>query len=215
MAAEYYNAFADLDQRSWKVIAAEAPFGRHGEVVLGETDKVVVYWQGKPDLVIWEESTGVLAPLDQKTKDHIPYNVNEIWKPHNQLAGYIYSIGAIANDLGFSNIIVDRCIVSVCARLRAATPKKGASQKPRFVRVRPHYSQDELEEWRRGMVRKAERLRFAIESQDWQRNEKACHVYGGCEFRGICSRPAGVRELMVKSDYELVDPWSPFEGEED
>lgn len=215
MAAQYYTTFAELDQRSWKVIAAEAPFGRHGEVMLGETDKVVVYWQGKPDLVIWEEITGVLAPLDQKTKDHIPYNVNEIWKPHNQLAGYIYSVGVIANDLGFSNINVDRCIVSVCARLRSADPKKGAAPKPRFVRVRPHYSQDEIEEWRSGMVRKAERLRYAIESQDWQRNEQSCHVYGGCEFRGICSRPQGVRELMVKSDYELVEPWTPFEGEED
>ena len=222
MAAQYYQNFYVQDARDWRVICAEAPFGRHGEVVIGETDKVVVYWQGKPDLVVWEEKTGVLAPLDQKTKDYIPYNVNTIWKPHNQMAGYIYAIQCIAKDLGFAEINVDRCIVSVCGRLKPAEPrKKGDAPKPRFVRVRPTFTRDEIEEWRLGILKKAERMRYCLienvigHGDTFTRNESACHIWSGCEYRGICSRPAGVRPLIIQSDYIVQDAWTPFDSEED
>jgi hypothetical protein len=221
MAGQYYQTYAERDMRDWKVIAAEAPFGQHGEVVVGETDKVIVYWQGKPDLVVWEEKTGVLAPLDQKTKDYIPYNVEQIWKPHNQMSGYVYSLEQIASDLGFGNINVDRCIISVCGRLQPATPKtKGASPKPRFVRVRPTFSRDEITEWCHGILHKAHRLRDCIEktkefgSETWTRNEQSCHLYAGCDYRPICSRPPGVRPILIQCDYMVSDPWTPFDDED-
>ena len=215
MAAEYFQSFALQDMRDWRIIGAELAFGRHGEVCLGETDEVVVYWQGKPDLVIWEEKTGCLAPLDQKTKDYIRSDVQNIWKPHNQTAVYIYSIGQIAKDLGFDSITVDRCIISVCGRLRPAEPrKKGDSPKPRFIRVRPHYSVEEIEEWRTRQMWMAEAMKHSIQTGQFTTNDKACHLYAGCDYRGICSRPAGVRPLVIQSDFEIKEPWSPFEEED-
>ena len=215
MAAEYYQSFALQDMKDWKVIGAELAFGRHGEVIVGETDKVVVYWMGKPDLVIYEEKTNCLAPLDQKTKDYIKSDVQNIWKPHTQTAGYIYSIGQIAKELGYDGITVDRCIISVCGRLRPAEPrKKGDSPKPRFIRVRPHYAVEEIAEWQANILILAEQMRTSLEKNQWTRNDKACHLYAGCDFRGICSRPEGVRPLVIQSDYELKEPWSPFDDDE-
>jgi hypothetical protein len=215
MAAEYYQQFALQDMKDWKVIGAEVPFGRHGEVIVGETDKVVVYWMGKPDLVIYEEKTGCLAPLDQKTKDYIRSDFQNIWKPHTQTAGYIYSIGQIAKDLGFDGITVDRCIISICGRLRPAEPKKkGDAPKGRFLRVRPHYAIEEIQEWQQGILTMAEQLRTSLESNKWTRNDHACHLYSGCDYRGICSRPAGVRPLIIQSDYELKEPFTPYDDED-
>jgi hypothetical protein len=215
MAAEYYQSFALQDMKDWKVIGAELAFGRHGEVIVGETDKVVVYWMGKPDLVIYEEKTNCLAPLDQKTKDYIKSDVQNIWKPHTQTAGYIYSIGQIAKELGYDGITVDRCIISVCGRLRPAEPrKKGDSPKPRFIRVRPHYAVEEIAEWQANILILAEQMRTSLEKNQWTLNDKACHLYAGCDFRGICSRPEGVRPLVIQSDYELKEPWSPFDDED-
>jgi hypothetical protein len=215
MAAQYYDTFAEQDMRNWTVIAAEEPFGRHGDVCVGENDKVVVFWQGKPDLVVYEAATGVLAPIDQKTKDYIPYDVEKIWKPNSQMAGYIYALGVIANDLGYSNAIVDRCVLSVCGRLKPATPqKKGANPKPRFARVRPTWSQDELNEWRIGILNKAKRMRHIIETGEITRNEFQCHIYAGCEYRRLCSQPAGVRPIVIGADFNKQDPWTPFEDED-
>ena len=215
MAAEYFQSFALQDMRDWRIIGAELAFGRHGEVCLGETNEVVVYWQGKPDLVIWEEKTGCLAPLDQKTKDYIRSDVQNIWKPHTQTAGYIYSIGQIAKEIGFDGATVDRCIISVCGRLQPAVPKrKGDSPKPRFIRVRPHYSVEEIGEWRTRQMWMAEAMKHSIQTGQFTTNDKACHLYAGCDYRGICSRPAGVRPLVIQSDFEIKEPWSPFEEED-
>jgi hypothetical protein len=213
MAAQYYDRFAQQDFRDFKIISAEAPFGRHGDVCVGETSEVIVYWQGKPDLVVYENATGVLAPLDQKTKDCITKDVNEIWKPHCQLTGYVFALAQIARDLGFTQT-PDRCIVSVCGRLPAATDKVTKLEKPRFARVRPQFSVEEIEEWRQGILTKAEDLRRSMERGRWTRNEFACHQWSGCDFRPLCSRPAGVRPLISQSDYIVTDPWSPFDEEE-
>lgn len=217
MAAQYYDTFAEQDMRDWHIIAAEEPFGRAGDILLGESDEVVVFWQGKPDLVVFDPKTNVLAPIDQKTKDYIPYDIQNIWKPNNQMPGYIFALSQIAGDLGYTNVMTDRCVLSVCGRLMPATPqKKGATPKPRFTRVYPTWNEAELNEWRRGIVAKAERMRFVIQNpHKVTRNEFQCHIYGGCEFRGICSRPEGVRPIVIQSDFVRRDPWTPFEEEED
>ena len=214
MAAQYYNNFAPNDFRDWKIISAEVPFGRHGDICLGEQDGVTVYWQGKPDLVIYEQSSNVVAPLDQKTKDYIPYNVNEIWKPHLQLAGYVYSLGQIARDLGYEQT-PDRCIFSVCGRLQPAVDKNTKLPKARFARIRVQFSVDEIEEWRLNILRVAKRLRSSIEDNRFTRNDGfICHIYSGCDFRPLCARPAGVRPIVIQSDYVVTDPWSAFDDED-
>lgn len=211
MACQYYNQYAENDFRNWKIIGAEKPFGGSNEVFIGEDNKVMVFYQGRPDLVVYETPTDSLMPLDQKTKDYITNDVERIWKPHSQTAGYIYAVQKVARDLGFDRT-VDRCLISVCARnVRKTAPKKGETEKPRFRRVRPTYSPQELQEWQATIMRKANRLREALEYNSITRCDGFnCHVYGGCEYRQLCAVPAGSREMLKTQDYIQVKPWSPL-----
>jgi hypothetical protein len=223
MAAKYFNTYAAQDAQNWKVIAAERAYGAHGEVMVGEerayrplsdmedASRIIVFYMGKPDLVVFEPKTGLLMPVDHKTKDTIPYNVEVIWKPHPQTAGYIYAVREIAEDLGYDKVIVDRCVINVATRLE---PGPKAKNQQRFRRVLVHYSESEIEEWRTEIMAKAWQLRDAIENNQFIRRESACHLYAGCEFRGVCSQPPQNRELVIKSDFKKAEPWSPYDEDE-
>jgi hypothetical protein len=43
----------------------------------------------------------------------------------------------------------------------------------------------------------------------WPMNDKACHQYGGCQFRMICSKSPEVRERFLESYFHRV-PWNPL-----
>lgn len=216
MALEYYESFADVDHRNWTVIGAEKGFGRKDEVLVGEDDKVIVHYVGKPDLVVLENASGKLLPVDHKTKDSVPGNVNEIYKPHPQTAGYIFACNSIAHELGLSTKDTDRCIIRVAARLRPTDKPRSGVKRPRFVNVYPNYNLDELEEWRKDIMAKAHRLRYAIEHDEFIPRESACHLfYHGCQFRGVCSTPPASRELVLKSNFTKIEPWTPYSVEED
>lgn len=207
MIVRYHDCYFEHDSRHWKILAAEKGFGLRGEVLLGENKDVVVYYVGKPDLTIYEQANNVLAPLDHKTNDYIPWDVQVKYKPHAQTAGYIFAIQKIARDLGYDQI-VDRCIINVCGRIES---KEG---KARFTRVYPGYAPDELEEWRRMLIEKATRLRQCIEHDEWIWKESSCHLYGGCEYRGIDAVPPQTRGIIIESSYQVVPPWSPYEVDE-
>jgi hypothetical protein len=217
MACQYYATYYEHDVRNWKVIGAEKPFGGASEVLIGEDDRVVVYYEGKPDLVLYEVPTGQLMPFDQKTKDYISSDNSVIWKPHSQTAGYIYSVQAIAKNLGYDQT-VDRCVISVCGRLLPAKPRtKGASPKPRFMRVYPQYSVQEIEEWRSTIMKKANRLRVVLENpkETTRVDGFLCHVFAGCDYRRLCAVAPGARKNVAATDYVQVRSWSPYNDEEE
>jgi len=217
MAVQYYNQYAENDFRNWRIIGAENPFGGKNEVLVGEDDKVVVYYQGRPDLIVYDKQIDALMPLDQKTKDYIDYGIDLQYKPHSQMTGYVYATQTVARSLGWDRV-VDRCIVSVCARkVRKTALKKGETPKPRFRRVFPTFNPQEVQEWQRTIMKKANALRRVVKTNDPIRADGfACHVYGGCDYRLICSQPEGGHGSIKKADYVKVKPWSPlFEDEDD
>lgn len=222
MALEYYDSFAAVDFRSWTIIGSEKGFGLRNEILVGEDQDVVVHYVGKPDLVVIENSSGKLLPVDHKTKDSIPGNINEQFKPHPQTAGYIFACNELARQLGLSTKDTDRCIIRVAARLRPTdNPRKqknGAPgiKRPRFVNVYPNYSLAELAEWQHDIMAKARRLRYTIEHDEFIPRESACHLfYHGCQFRGVCSTPPASRDLVLRSNFTKIDPWTPYNVEED
>lgn len=222
MALEYYDSFAEVDFRSWKIVGAEKGFGLNNEILIGEDDLVVVHYTGRPDLSVLEYASGKVMPLDFKTKESIPGNVNELFKPHPQTVGYIFAINELVKQLGLSTKETDRCIIRVCARTRPTDnprKKKDGSPgviKPRFVNVYPNYNSAEIEEWKQGIMAKARRLRYAIEHNEFIPREKACHLfYHGCQFRGVCSTPPASRELVLRSNFTKIEPWTPYNVEED
>lgn len=232
MALEYYNAFGAAHFTQWQVIGAELGFGWQDELPLGEDDKVVVYYGGKPDLILLDKSQNMIMPLDFKTKDNVPGNVNVMFKPHPQTAGYIFAVGKLLTQLKGQVLehvtpatsvppILDikaptKCVIMMCARFRPTEKPRDGIRKPRFIPVYPNYTADEIEEWRQSVMEKCRRLRDSIERSVWTPRESACHLfYNGCQFRRVCSMPQNVREASLRSDFVKIDPWKPYDVEED
>jgi hypothetical protein len=224
MASEYYEAFAKHHYTQWQVIGAELGFGWRDELPLGEDDKVVVYYGGKPDLVIVDRSQNMVMPLDFKTKDSVPGNASVMYKPHPQTAGYIFAVSKMLEDcyrLGSTEInnppkAPTKCIIMICARFRPTDKPRSGIRSPRFMPVYPMYTADEIEEWRRSVIEKCRRLRDSIERGYFPPRESACHLfYHGCQFRRVCSQPAATRDMILRSDFVKIEPWSPYRVEED
>jgi hypothetical protein len=211
MASRYYETTFQHDIVNWRIIAVEYGFGLRREVLIGESDLVVVYYMGKPDLVILSKGDDQLMPVDHKTTDYIKGDTQRKYKPHPQTVGYIYAVNTLANTLGIERKSCDRCCINVGARNEPTDkPRDGGPPKPRFTRVYPCYSPDEVEEWRQSLVAKAERMRQSIEAQMFLRNESACHLYAGCEFRGVCSVPPASRDVIIKANYSEGEAWVPY-----
>jgi hypothetical protein len=210
MAAQYFDFSYGYDVNFWKIIGIEAGFGRNREVMVGENKKVIVYYIGKPDLMVEEQ--GRIIPIDHKTKDHITSDLQTKFKPHAQTAGYLVAGQVIADKLGLAKKL-DRVIINCAARLEPSDNPRNGQKKPRFLRIPVDYSQEELQHWREQVVQKATRLRYCIENNEWLWNDKSCHVYSGCEFRPLHSRPEGARLVMVQAHYQEVDPWIPYDTE--
>jgi len=212
MISQYFTAQADIDRQSWRIIATEAGFGRKRECLIGENDKVVVYLIGVPDLIILTQER--LMPVDHKTKDKIDRDIQGQFKPHRQTAGYIYSTNLIAKDLGYDRV-VDRCVINVAARSEPTDKPRDGIKRPRFTRVYPSYSQEELKEWQADNIADATRMREAIETDHFRHNDQACHKYNrNCAYRPICSVKPSSRLVVIKANYEVAKAWVPYEVDE-
>lgn len=228
MALEYHNAFGKQHYSQWQIIGTELGFGWKDELPLGEDDKVVVYYGGKPDLVILDKAQNMIMPLDFKTKDNIAGNASVMFKPHPQTAGYIFAVSKMLSQLKLATVAggpgqgvlnikePTKCIIMMCARLRPTEKPRDGVRKPRFLPIYPNYSDAEIEEWRLSVMEKCRRLRDSIERSVWTPRESACHLfYHGCQFRRVCSQPANIREALLRADFVKVEPWHPYDVEED
>ena len=212
MIDEYWRDYAQHDQQRWNIVAAEAGFGRKREVCIGENDRVVVYYIGKPDLFIIND--GRLIPLDHKTVNNIRSDLTKKYKPHPQMQGYIVVGEVLARQLGY-DVTVDRCIMNIAGRTPPSDKPRDGVKKARFIRIHPGYSRDELAEWRSQTLLKVTRLRHVLETDEWTRNEAACHLYAGCDYRGIDSVTPSARPDIINAGFVKVEPWVPYEVEED
>lgn len=211
MTSRYYETTFQHDVYNWRIIAVEYGFGLRHEVLVGENDQVVVYYMGKPDLVVLSKGDDQLMPVDHKTTDYIKGDTQKKYKPHPQTVGYIYAVNTLAKTLGIERKLCDRCCINVGARNEPTDkPRDGGPPKPRFTRVYPCYNPQEVEEWRQALVAKASAMRSAIEGEFFFRNESACHLYAGCEFRGICAVPLASRNIIIKANYDEAEPWVPY-----
>lgn len=80
----------------------------------------------------------------------------------------------------------------------------------RFVRGFTYRSPDRLEEWlgeTRYWISRAEECSVR---DYWPMNTTSCDKYGGCEFRGICSKSPVVREKFLESEFMKEELWNPL-----
>ena len=221
MISRYYEAFGELHSKNWEVIAAEKTFGDKRSIFVGGFGSFKepclvhkVYWTGKPDLFIRDRVEDRLMPIDHKTRERIDSDIHSRFKPHQQIAGYIYSSQKIMSSLGWDKTI-DRCIVNVAARTEPSEKPRDGKPKPRFVQVYPQFSQEEIEEWRLQILYKVERLQISIESEFFTWNEAACHNYSGCQYRRLHSVKPSSRDIVIQSDFVPAERWTPYETPEE
>jgi len=208
MIAEYGARQLPIDYKTWKIIAAEASFGRNREVCIGETDKIVLYWMGQPDLfVIFNDR---IMPVDHKSLSQIDNYTQRKYKPHIQIPGYIIAGQVLLRSLGYE-LPCDRAIINAVARKDTTTKDGEDIKRPRFKRFTISYTEAELDEWKRLRLRQAELIRESFERNLWLRNENSCSYMWGksCQFQNIDEKDPGVREVVIKADYIQRAPWIP------
>mgnify|MGYP000031852327 CR=1 FL=1 len=208
MTMEYYNQQVPVDRTIWKIVATEAGFGRRREVFLGESNKVLVFLIGKPDLAVIE--MGRLGPVDHKTIDRVNSLTQSEYKPHPQMVGYCIGLEKIAKSLGL-DMKVNRCIVNICARSPLPKVNRLGKKKTRFTRVYPSYTPEEIQEFQIQKVAQAEELRRSIESNLWIMKDSSCHLFDGCSYRKVCAVSPSSRQTIIDSSYEKKEPWVPYE----
>lgn len=215
MGSHYWWAMAETDFKSWKVIATESGFGLKDEVFIGESDEVVVYYTGKPDIVVYDLARGKLMVGDHKTVDYIKGNTIISFKPYPQAPGYVVAAKMIAKELGYDTEVTDTAVFNITSRKPPSDKPRDGVKKPRCIRAFPNYSPEELIEWQDGVIMKCEDIKRAILSGYFSRHENSCHIYGGCGFRGVCSVAPRSRSICLKADFNREPLWSPYEPEEE
>jgi hypothetical protein len=215
MVTDYFYKFGESDFRNWKIIGTETGFGMNNEVCIGEDANVVVYYVGKPDLIVYEYASDKVIICDHKTTDYIKSDSLIKYKPHPQTAGYVVVARYLAQHVGYpTSALTDRCIINIASRNPPAERPKDGVKKPRFIRATPNYSQAELDEWRQQILWKCADIKRAIVNNQWIRRENSCHLYGGCAFRGVCSVAPNARNIVLTADFTTSDPWVPYSTEE-
>jgi PD-(D/E)XK nuclease superfamily len=211
MLQDYYYSQYLIDKNNWQVVSVEEGFGLNKEVLLGESSRVVVYWIGKPDLVVVEN--GRLTPVDHKTVSRIDGSTTNRYKPSTQMPGYVYSCEVIAKSLGY-DVRVDRCVVNICSRSRPTEkPRGGGAKRPRFIRAYPNFNREEIEEWRKQVIFKCERIAHCLKTGEWAWSETSCDNFymRPCDYKKLDSTTPSARDVILQADFVTAQPWVPYQ----
>lgn len=141
-----------------------------------------------------------LFVLDHKTTTTTlsDYYFNQ-YEPNNQMT--LYSLAG--------HTVLDAPIKGVCisgAQIMLDSPN-------RFVRRFTYRTADQLDEWLLDLRFHLANAEHYATVEHWPMNDTACDKFGGCKFRGICSKSPQVREMFLKTDFiklEEDQKWNPL-----
>lgn len=121
------------------------------------------------------------------------------WTPSNQMTLYTLA-GKVMLNSPIKGVIIDAAQVLL--------------EKPSaFARGFAYRTPEQLDEWLvdlRYWLGQAES--FATAGY-WPQNDTACHKFGGCQFRDICSRSPAVRPEYLKANFDQLpedERWNPL-----
>ena len=142
------------------------------------------------------EFSGDRYVIDHKTTSTTPgSNYFERYDVDNQMSLYTLA-GQIILNSPVKGVIVDAIQVAV-----------GFS---RFVRGFTYRTPDQLEEWLEHTKRWLASAERCATEQFWPMNDTSCDKFGGCEFRGVCSRSPQVRQRWLEAEFRKEEPWNPL-----
>ena len=141
-----------------------------------------------------------LFVLDHKTTTTTlsDYYFNQ-YEPSNQMT--LYSLAGAT--------VLDAPIKGVCisgAQIMLSDPH-------RFVRRFTYRTPDQLDEWLMDLRFHLANAEHYATVEYWPMNDVSCDKFGGCKFRGVCSKSPQVREMFLKTDFVKLAPeqrWNPL-----
>lgn len=116
----------------------------------------------------------------------------------SQTSGYL-TAGKVLLEKPIAGIIVDACQVAVT-----------------FSRVHRHIvprTEAQLNEWLANTIEWINMAAFYIQrygTKPWPLNESSCHKFSGCQFRPVCGRDPGVRQMVLDQNF-TKKRWNPLE----
>jgi len=156
-------------------------------ILCGHLDRVVNY------------ADGILV-MDRKTTTTTPgsYYMDQ-YSPTNQMSLYTIA-GQVVLDTLVKGVVIDAAQVLL--------------EKPNnFVRGFTYRTRDQSAEW-------LQDLKFWLHSAEnyatvgyWPMNDTACDKFGGCRFRGVCSKDPSVRDRYLEADFVKLpseERWNPL-----
>ena len=156
-------------------------------LLCGHMDRVVTF---NDQLFVMDHKTTVTTPSQ--------YYFDQ-YEPHNQMTLYTIA-GQVVLNAPVKGVIVRAAQILL-------------DKENRFVSGFTLRTPDQLDEWMEDLRIHLERAEdYAIRGY-WPMNDTACDKFGGCKFRGVCSKSPSVREIYLKSDFEQLpreEIWSPL-----
>lgn len=136
--------------------------------------------------------------MDQKTtgKTLSPSYFNQ-FKPHTQFSMYTFAGKAIMN-MPVRGVIIDAAQIAV-----------GFTKFERSITMR---TDSELNEWYDDTLHHIKHAQTATLEAHFPMNPASCGNYGGCSFRGVCSRAPGLRDNFLRADFVQARMWDPLEA---
>ena len=141
-----------------------------------------------------------LFVMDHKTTTTTPGDYYfDGFEPHNQMTLYTLA-GQVVLNAPIRGVIISAAQILL-------------TQPNRFVRGFTYRTQDQLDEWLLDLRIWLDHAEAYANANYWPMNDTACDKFGGCKFRGICSKSPDVREMFLKTDFIQLsedEKWNPL-----
>lgn len=115
--------------------------------------------------------------------------------PNNQMALYDMA-GQLVFETPTQAIVIDGMQVLV--------------GETRFGRWLLQRTDAQRQEWLAGQKFWLAAMEHCAQESEWPMNERGCDAYGGCQFRGVCSRAPGARDQWLRSNFQRR-VWDPLQ----
>jgi hypothetical protein len=156
-------------------------------ILCGHLDRVVDYG-------------GSLFVLDHKTTTTTPSTYYfDGFNPNNQMTLY-----TLASQVVYKTPV--KGVIIEAAQILLEKPNK-------FERGTSFRTQDQLDEWVYHLEYWLSQAESYATAGHWPMNDTACDKFGGCRFRGICSKSPQVRDVWLNGEFTklpLEERWNPL-----
>lgn len=189
LVERYRNYYPDTDR---KILRTEQ------EYTIQVTDRI--FYNGSIDVEL--EKDGKFLLQDHKTTSGFSSFI-PMAKPNHQATGYYFLAHAVHGVMpeGFEFDGIHTKILTF------TDPTK------LFLRHTTTRTQEEIDEWKEGMIKDTNKLIADLEANDFGFSDTACNMYGRCKFADVCSLAPSNRATFIKNAFNVKDKAHKFEVE--